>query len=83
MTCDFSLRHYRELLQAAKVGGYRWAGFDAPPSALQPSLNSLDTLDGRLTMVVWTRRGTARRVISMRYCNEREQKRFEAFIASF
>jgi len=33
MTCDFSLRHYRELLQAAETGGYRWAGFDAPPSA--------------------------------------------------
>ena len=32
MTCDFSLDHYRELLQAAEAGGYRWAGFDAPPS---------------------------------------------------
>jgi len=30
-TCDFSLRHYRELLQAAKTGGYRWAGFDRAP----------------------------------------------------
>jgi hypothetical protein len=32
MSCDFSLGHYRELLQAAKTGGYRWAGFDAPPT---------------------------------------------------
>lgn len=31
MSCEFSLAHYRELLQAAKAGGYRWAGFDAPP----------------------------------------------------
>jgi hypothetical protein len=31
MTCDFSLGHYRELLRAARGGGYRWAGFDAPP----------------------------------------------------
>ncbi len=31
MTCDFSLAHYRELLRAAREGGYRWAGFDAPP----------------------------------------------------
>ena len=31
MTCDFSLRHYRELLDAASAGGYRLAGFDAPP----------------------------------------------------
>ena len=33
MTCDFSLKHYRELLQAAKAGGYRWAGFDRAPQA--------------------------------------------------
>ena len=33
MSCDFSLEHYRELLQAAKSGGYRWAGFDKPPEA--------------------------------------------------
>jgi hypothetical protein len=33
MTCDFDLAHYRELLEAAKAGGYRFAGFDAPPQA--------------------------------------------------
>jgi hypothetical protein len=33
MTCDFSLDHYRDLLQAAKHGGYRWAGFDRAPGA--------------------------------------------------
>ena len=33
MSCDFSLDHYRELLQAARQGGYRWAGFDRPPQA--------------------------------------------------
>jgi hypothetical protein len=31
MTCDFSLEHYRDLLRAAKAGGYRWAGFDRAP----------------------------------------------------
>jgi hypothetical protein len=31
VTCDFSLEHYRELLEAAKAGGYRWAGFERPP----------------------------------------------------
>ena len=30
--CDFSLRHYRELLDAAVAGGYRFAGFDRPPA---------------------------------------------------
>ncbi len=33
MTCDFSLAHYRELLEAAKSGGYRWASFDRPPES--------------------------------------------------
>jgi hypothetical protein len=33
MSCGFSLGHYRHLLQAAKTGGYRWAGFDRPPAA--------------------------------------------------
>jgi hypothetical protein len=29
--CEFSLRHYGELLDAAEAGGYRWAGFDREP----------------------------------------------------
>jgi hypothetical protein len=33
MSCDFSLGHYRELLRAAREGGYRWAGFDRAPEA--------------------------------------------------
>ncbi len=33
MSCDFSLEHYRELLGAAKSGGYNFAGFDRPPAA--------------------------------------------------
>jgi hypothetical protein len=31
MTCGFTLDHYRELLQAARAGGYRFAHFDQPP----------------------------------------------------
>jgi hypothetical protein len=31
LTCDFSLAHYRELLDAAKEGGYRFAGFNRAP----------------------------------------------------
>jgi hypothetical protein len=31
VTCDCSLTHYRELLEAAKAGGYRLAGFDRLP----------------------------------------------------
>jgi hypothetical protein len=31
MTCAFDLDHYRELLDAARAGGYRFAHFDQPP----------------------------------------------------
>jgi len=31
VSCEFSLAHYRELLRAAKDGGYRFAGFDRAP----------------------------------------------------
>ena len=33
MTCGFTLDHYSELLEAAKVGGYDWASFDRHPRA--------------------------------------------------
>ncbi len=33
MSCAFDLDHYRELLGAAKAGGYRFAFFDAEPRA--------------------------------------------------
>jgi hypothetical protein len=32
MTCGFSLEHYRDLLGAARAGGYRFAFFDGAPS---------------------------------------------------
>jgi hypothetical protein len=31
MTCAFTLDHYRELLDAARAGGYRFSTFDAQP----------------------------------------------------
>jgi len=33
VSCAFDFAHYRELLDAARAGGYRWAGFDAEPEA--------------------------------------------------
>jgi hypothetical protein len=33
MSCAFDLDHYRELLDAASAGGYRWASFDHKPEA--------------------------------------------------
>jgi uncharacterized protein len=33
-------------------------------------------LEGRMVMVVWTPRGEAAHIISMRKCNDKEQKRY-------
>jgi uncharacterized DUF497 family protein len=33
-------------------------------------------LDGRMMVMVWTQRGNARRIISLRKANEREQKTY-------
>jgi len=41
-------------------------------------LQALGEVDGRLMVVVFTWRGTARRIISARKANPREKRRFEA-----
>jgi hypothetical protein len=37
---------------------------------------TLGRLQGRMVMIVWTLRGEARRIISMRKCNERENDKY-------
>jgi uncharacterized DUF497 family protein len=38
-------------------------------------------LDSRLVVMAWTPRGTARRIISMRHCHEREAKVFRPYFS--
>jgi uncharacterized DUF497 family protein len=33
-------------------------------------------LDNRMVVIVWSWRGTSRHIISMRYCHEKEEKRW-------
>jgi uncharacterized protein len=40
----------------------------------EPRIQTIGYLAGRMVMVVWTPRGSARRILSMRYCNDRERK---------
>ena len=42
----------------------------------EPRYQTMGLLSDRLVMVVWTPRGAARHIISMRKCNAREQKRY-------
>lgn len=41
---------------------------------------TIGRLDGRMVVVVWTPRGEARHIISMRKANEREQARYQAHL---
>jgi hypothetical protein len=52
MTCNFELPHYRELLEAAKTGGYRFAQFGEMPEPRDLFLrHDVDlSLDAALTM---------------------------------
>ncbi len=42
----------------------------------EPRFNTVGALDGRMVVMVWTPRGKARRIISMRKANEREIAKF-------
>jgi hypothetical protein len=52
VSCRFDLDHYRDLLEAAQAGGYRFAFFDRPPEAGTVILrHDVDlSLDAALTM---------------------------------
>ena len=47
----------------------------------EPRFITAGWLDSRLVVFAWTPRGTARRVISMRHCHEREAKKLQAYLA--
>jgi uncharacterized protein len=40
----------------------------------EPRVQTIGYLAGRMVMVVWTPQGDPRRIVSMRYCNDRERK---------
>lgn len=46
----------------------------------EPRFQSVGWLKGRMVMVVWTPRVEARHVISMRKCNDREQRRYAPWL---
>lgn len=46
----------------------------------EPRFVSVGRLDARLVVFVWTPRGSARRIISMRHCHEREAKRIRPYL---
>ena len=57
--------------------GFHFTGQDNRGSYEEPRFITVGYLDARLIVLVWTPRGEARRIISMRKANEREIARFE------
>ena len=69
---------------------------DAPQLFAGPVIDFVDTrinygelriqtigyLAGRMVMIVWTPRGDARHIISMRHCNDRERKSYRPHLGS-
>ena len=51
---------------------------DDRPDYGEKRIRTIGFYGRRMVMMVWTPRGNARRVISMRYCHERERERFRA-----
>ena len=47
----------------------------------EPRFATVRMLDSRLVVFVWTPRGSARRIISMRHCHEREAKRLRPYFS--
>ena len=48
----------------------------------EPRFVTVGWRESRLVVFVWTPRGTARRIISMRHCYEREAKRLRPYCSS-
>jgi uncharacterized DUF497 family protein len=56
--------------------GVHFTGEDTREDYAESRYITIGKLDGRMVVMVWTPRGEARRIISMRKANEREQARY-------
>jgi uncharacterized DUF497 family protein len=66
-----------DFARAAEVfAGVHFTGEDTREDYSEPRYITAGKLDGRMVVMVWTPRGEARRIISMRKANEREQTRY-------
>lgn len=56
--------------------GHHFTAPDLRPGYLEPRFVTVGALDARMVILVWTPRGAARRIISMRKANDREKARY-------
>lgn len=59
------------------IDGVKYQFVDDRHDYGEERITTIGLLDGRMMVVVWTRRGEDRHVISMRKANAREQRRYQ------
>jgi uncharacterized DUF497 family protein len=87
ITCDSAKRQRTlqerglDMRRAKEIfAGYHFTRADDRFDYGEPRFTTVGWLDSRLVVFVWTPRGTARRIISMRHCHEREAKTLRHFL---
>jgi uncharacterized DUF497 family protein len=87
ITCDPAKRQHTleerglDMRRAKEIfAGYHFTRVDDRFDYGEPRFTTVGWLDSRLVVFVWTPRGTARRIVSMRHCHEREAKTLRQFL---
>ena len=75
LTLEFRAIDFRDAAQV--FAGPEYTVVDDRADYGEERYQTYGLLQGRLVQVVWTPRGYARHVMSMRKCNDRERTRFE------
>ena len=77
---DLTLKHRRlDFARAGEVfAGLTASGVDDRFDYGETRAITAGYLDGRMVVVVWTQRGEARHIISMRHCHAKEEKIWRA-----
>lgn len=71
-----------DMLRAAEVfDGPHFDRADLRYDYGEPRVITVGFLDARLVVLAWTPRGSARGIISMRHCHEREAKTFGPYFS--
>jgi uncharacterized protein len=88
ITCDPAKRKQTlldrglDMRRAGEVfAGPHFTREDARYDYGEPRFVTVGWLDERLVAFVWTPRGAARRIISMRHCHEREAKKVRSYLS--
>ncbi|GLK67388.1 BrnT family toxin [Hansschlegelia plantiphila] len=76
---ELTLRHRQlDFARCEEVFAARtFTAVDAREDYREVRFITVGRLDGRMVVVVWTQRGDARRIISLRKANDRERARYE------